>query len=79
MHFKYNDKVKGCGKNEKEINSWKKDVEIQKQKVRDLAKKIKKLQDGHQIKNEMSQKLQRELAKTKQFAKNDYQQPRINY
>ena len=57
MHFKYNDKVKGCGKNEKEINSWKRDVEIQKQKVRDLTKKIKKLQDGHQIKNEMSQKL----------------------
>ena len=45
-HLKYNDKVKRCGKNDKEINAWKKDVEIQKQKVRDLTKKIKKLQDG---------------------------------
>ena len=46
IHLKYNDKVKGCGKNDKEINSWKKDVEIQKQKVRGLTKKIKKLQNG---------------------------------
>ena len=57
VHLKYNDKVKGCGKNDKQINAWKKDVEIQKQKVRDLTKKIKKLQDGQKIKDEMSQNL----------------------
>ena len=63
IHLKNNDKLKGCGKNDKEINSRKKDVEIQKQKVRDLTKKIKKLEDQQKTKDEMSQKLQRELAK----------------
>ena len=63
IHLKNNEKLKGCGKNDKEINSRKKDVEIQKQKVRDLTKKIKKLDDQQKTKGEMSQKLQRELAK----------------
>ena len=62
-HLKSNGKVKGSRKNDKEINSRKKGVEIQKQKVRDLIKKIKKLEDEQKIKNEMSLKLQRELAK----------------
>ena len=62
-HLKNNGKVKGSRKNDKEINSRKKGVEIQKQKVRDLIKKIKKLEDEQKIKNEMSLKLQRELAK----------------
>ena len=61
IHLK--NKAKGCGKNDKEINSRKKDVEIQKQKVRNLTKKMKKLEDEQKIKDEMSQKLQRELAK----------------
>ena len=63
LHLKYIYKVKGCGKNDKEINSPKKDVEIQKQKVKDLTRKIKKLEDEQKIKDEKSQKLQRELAK----------------
>ena len=37
IHLKNNDKLKGYGKKGRVINSRKKDVEIQKQKVRDLT------------------------------------------
>ena len=38
IHLKNNDKLKGYEEKGKEINSRKKDVDIQKQKVRDLTK-----------------------------------------
>ena len=41
IHLKNNDKLKGYEKKSNQINSGKKDVDIQKQKVRDLTKEKK--------------------------------------
>ena len=65
VSLKNKDKIKSRGNIDKEINSRKKELEIQKLKVRELTIKIKKLEDQQKTKDETLQKLQRELTKVR--------------
>ena len=65
VSLKNKDKIKSRGNIDKEINSRKKELEIQKLKVKELTIKIKKLEDQQKTKDETLQKLQRELTKVR--------------
>ena len=65
VSLKNTDKIKSRGNIDKEINSRKKELEIQKLKVRELTIKIKKFEDQQKTKDETLQKLQRELTKVR--------------